>query len=109
MNNIDGDNRLIEVAWYTANNVAYKADITIMAHDRTALLMEITNVIGEAKIPLKAINARTTKDQIAIMNLILEITNTEQLKVSLKKSEKLTECLRYQETDSKNFYNLFCC
>jgi len=32
MNNIDGDNRLIEVAWYTANNVAYKADITIMAH-----------------------------------------------------------------------------
>jgi len=109
MNNIDGDNRLIEVAWYTANNVAYKADITIMAHDRTALLMEITNVIGEAKIPLKAINARTTKDQIAIMNLILEITNTEQLESIIKKSEKLTECLRYQETDSKNFYNLFCC
>jgi len=58
MNNIDGDNRLIEVAWYTANNVAYKADITIMAHDRTALLMEITNVIGEAKIPLKAIKCK---------------------------------------------------
>ncbi|ABN52576.1 MAG TPA: bifunctional (p)ppGpp synthetase/guanosine-3',5'-bis(diphosphate) 3'-pyrophosphohydrolase [Hungateiclostridium thermocellum] len=89
MNNIDGDNRLIEVAWYTANNVAYKADITIMAHDRTALLMEITNVIGEAKIPLKAINARTTKDQIAIMNLILEITNTEQLESIIKKIRKV--------------------
>jgi len=85
--------------------VAYKADITIMAHDRTALLMEITNVIGEAKIPLKAINARTTKDQIAIMNLILEITNTEQLESI---SEKLTECLRYQETDSK-FYLYYLC
>jgi len=89
MNNIDGDNRLIEVAWYTANNVAYKADITIMAHDRTALLMEITNVIGEAKIPLKAINARTTKDQIAIMNLTLEITNTEQLESIIKKIRKV--------------------
>ncbi|MFZ5989809.1 MAG: RelA/SpoT family protein [Bacillota bacterium] len=88
-NNIDGDNRLIDVAWYMANNVAYKADITVMANDRTALLMEITNVIGEAKIPLKAINARTTKDQIAIMNLTLEITNTEQLEKIVKKIRKV--------------------
>jgi len=51
--------------------------------------MEITNVIGEAKIPLKAINARTTKDQIAIMNLILEITNTEQLESIIKKIRKV--------------------
>jgi guanosine-3',5'-bis(diphosphate) 3'-pyrophosphohydrolase len=88
-NNIDGDNRLIEVSWYTSNNVAYKADITVMAQDRTALLMEITNVIGEAKIPLKAMNARTTKDQIAIMNLTLEITNTEQLEKIVKKIRRV--------------------
>jgi GTP pyrophosphokinase len=88
-NNIDGDNRLIEVSWYTSNNVEYKADITVMAQDRTALLMEITNVIGEAKIPLKAMNARTTKDQIAIMNLTLEITNTEQLEKIVKKIRRV--------------------
>jgi len=88
-NNIDGDNRLIEVSWYTANNVAYKADITVMANDRTALLMEITNVIGESRIPLKAINARTTRDQIAIMNLTLEITNTEQLENIIKKIRRV--------------------
>ena len=88
-NNIDGDNRLIEVSWYTSNNVAYKADITVMANDRTALLMDITNVIGEAKIPLKAMNARTTKDQIAIMNLTLEITNTEQLEKIIKKIRRV--------------------
>jgi len=46
--------------------VAYKADITIMAHDRTALLMEITNVIGEAKIPLKAINAEPPKIRLLL-------------------------------------------
>lgn len=86
---IDGDNRLIDVSWFSGNNVAYKADITVMANDRTALLMEITNVIGEAKIPLKAINARTTKEQIAIMNLTLEITNTEQLEKIIKKIKKV--------------------
>lgn len=88
-NSIDGDTRLIEVRWYKEGNVAYKADITIMANDRTALLMEVTNVIGESKIPLKAINARTTRDQIAVMNLTLEITNTEQLEKIIKRLKKV--------------------
>ncbi|MDP4092874.1 MAG: bifunctional (p)ppGpp synthetase/guanosine-3',5'-bis(diphosphate) 3'-pyrophosphohydrolase [Bacillota bacterium] len=89
IDNMDGENRLIEVSWYTSENVAYKADITVMANDRTALLMEITNVIGESKIPLKAINARTTKEQIAIMNLTLEITDTDQLDKIIKKLKKV--------------------
>lgn len=89
-NNIDGDTRLIDVEWYVANsNVAYHAEVVVLANDRTALLMEITNVIGEAKIPLKAINARTTKDQIAVMNLTMEITNTEQLDKIIKKLKKV--------------------
>ncbi len=89
-NNIDGDTRLIDVEWYMANNnVAYNAEIIVMANDRTALLMEITNVIGESKIPLKAINARTTKEQIAVMNLTMEITNTEQLEKIIKKLKKV--------------------
>jgi GTP diphosphokinase / guanosine-3',5'-bis(diphosphate) 3'-diphosphatase len=87
--NIDGDNRLIEVSWYSANNIAYKVDITLMANDRTALLMEVTNVIAETKIPLKAINARTTREQIAIMNLTLEIIDTEQLDKIIKKLKKI--------------------
>lgn len=89
-NNIDGDTRLIDVDWYMANNnVSYNAEVTVLANDRTALLMEITNVIGESKIPLKAINARTTKDQIAVMNLTMEITNTEQLEKIIKKLKKV--------------------
>lgn len=89
VNNSGEDERLIEVKWYTAINVAYKADINVMANDRTALLMEITNTIGEAKIPLKAINARTTRDQIAIIKLTLEINDTEQLEKIIKKLKKV--------------------
>lgn len=88
-NSIDGDNRLIEVKWYSSENVTYKADITVKANDRTALLMEITNVIGESKIPLKAINARATKEQTAIMNLTLEITDTAQLEKIIRKLRKV--------------------
>ncbi|HEX3028792.1 MAG TPA: bifunctional (p)ppGpp synthetase/guanosine-3',5'-bis(diphosphate) 3'-pyrophosphohydrolase [Clostridia bacterium] len=88
-NMANDEHRLIDVSWYKAINVAYKADITVMANDRTALLMEVTNVIGESKIPLKAINARTTREQIAIMNITLEITDTEQLEKIIKKLKKV--------------------
>lgn len=87
--NLSGDGRLIEVKWFTASNVAYKADITIMANDRASLLMEVTNVMAEAKIHLKAINARTTKDQLAIINLTFEINDTEQLQKIIKKLKKV--------------------
>ncbi|NLK85935.1 MAG: bifunctional (p)ppGpp synthetase/guanosine-3',5'-bis(diphosphate) 3'-pyrophosphohydrolase [Clostridiaceae bacterium] len=88
-NSAGEEERLIEVKWYTASNVAYKADITVMANDRTQLLMEVTNTIGEAKIPLKAMNARTTRDQIALISLTLEITDTEQLDKIIKKLRKV--------------------
>lgn len=83
------DERLIEVKWYTSINTAYKADITVMANDRTSLLMEVTNTTAEAKIPLKAMNARTTRDQIAVINLTLEIIDTEQLDKIIKRLKKV--------------------
>ena len=89
VNSKDEEDRLIEVKWYTDSTAAYKADITVMANDRTALLMEITNVIGESRIPLKAINARTTREQIALINLTLEITDTDQLDKIIKKLKKV--------------------
>jgi guanosine-3',5'-bis(diphosphate) 3'-pyrophosphohydrolase len=78
---IDGDARLIDVFWYTSvsPNVSYLAEITLKAHDRPGLLVEITNAIGESRIPLRAINARTNKDHFVIMHMTLEINNADQL------------------------------
>jgi len=83
------ENRFIGVSWYTAENASYNADITVEANDRTALLMDITNTIAEEKIPLKAINARTTKYNTAVMNITLEINNTEQLDKIIRKLRKV--------------------
>lgn len=83
------EERLIEVKWYAAASLAYKAEINVLANDRALLLMEITNTIAEAKIPLKAINARTSRDQIAMIKLTLEIINTEQLDKIIKRLKKV--------------------
>ena len=91
INAIDGDARLIEVSWYKGKAASYQAELMIKAHDRTQILMEITNVIGDARIPLRAINARTTKDNVAIMNLTVEITDTEQLERIINRIRRVSD------------------
>ncbi len=86
---LEKEGRLIDVKWYSTVDVAYKADITVMAHDRSSLLLDVTNSVTELKIPIKALNARTTKEQVTIINLTLEITNTEQLEKIIKKLRKI--------------------
>ncbi len=86
---LEEEGRLIDVKWYSTNDVAYKADITLMANDRTSLLLDVTNSIAELKVPIKAVNARTTREQITLINLTLEITNTEQLEKIIKRLKKI--------------------
>jgi len=87
--NSDENRRLIKVSWQASENASYLSDIQILAHDRTGLLVEITNLIAESKIPLKAINARTSKENVVIINLTLEISNTQQLDQMIKKINKV--------------------
>jgi guanosine-3',5'-bis(diphosphate) 3'-pyrophosphohydrolase len=90
-NIIDGDARLIEVYWYkkSSKNVSYLADITLKANDRPGLIVEITNAIGESRIPLRAINARTAKDMSSLMHMTLEITDTDQLDRIISKMKRI--------------------
>lgn len=90
---IDGDARLIEVYWYksVSTNVSYLAEITLKARDRTGLIVEITNAIGESRIPLRAINARTAKDMSVLMQMTLEISNTDQLDRIIAKMSRIKD------------------
>lgn len=91
INTMDDDERLIEVSWYKGKAASYQAELSIKAHDRAHLLMEVTNVIGDSGIPLKAINARTNKDNVALMNLTVEITDTEQLKRIINRIKRVPD------------------
>ncbi|NLY19817.1 MAG: bifunctional (p)ppGpp synthetase/guanosine-3',5'-bis(diphosphate) 3'-pyrophosphohydrolase [Tissierellia bacterium] len=79
--------RFLEVEWDNADNSSYPAEIAIKAIDRGALLADITNRISNSKIPLTGINARSDKDKIANITIVLEIHDSEEL-------ERLIERLR---------------
>ncbi|MGE5630350.1 MAG: RelA/SpoT family protein [Caulobacteraceae bacterium] len=81
--------RLIEVEWNSQTKVSYNADVEVRASDRKGLLAEITTIIDESKINITSFHSRTTKDKIAIINFILEITDIEQLNKLIRKFRKI--------------------
>ncbi|MGE5474976.1 MAG: RelA/SpoT family protein [Ignavibacteriales bacterium] len=85
----DEQDRIVEVHWFVLPNVSYNANLQIQAFDRNGLFVEITTTIADAKATLRAINARTTKNKTAVMNLTIEIHDTEQLDKIIKKIKRV--------------------
>jgi GTP pyrophosphokinase len=76
----ENEERLIEVDWGAEAGQTYPVDVDILAHERAALLRDITGLLANEKINVLAINTRTDKKQnVAHMTLTLEIADVEML------------------------------
>lgn len=90
-NSYSGTDRLITVHWQdeVAQQNSYFTELTISAYDRKGLLAEITKVISDLKILISAIHSKTTKEQIAMIRITIEITSKEQFELVQKKLANL--------------------
>lgn len=86
---LDIQERFIDVEWDTDKKTSYQAEIQIKATDRYGLLTEITQLLADMKLTVTSLNARTSKEKTALMNMTLEIKDIEQLKELMKKIRKL--------------------
>ena len=94
MNSTDEEHRLVEVSWLSRISETYQAAILIVADDRPALLSDITSSIGELKMPIKTINAKVSRDNLATIDLILEITDKTQLDMIIKRINNIENVIR---------------
>ena len=81
--------RLIEVNWINKNKDYYKTDIKIKAYDRVGLIVEVTNVATDLKIPLISLNAQRKKNKMAEMLITLKISNIKELEKVIKRFESI--------------------
>ena len=83
-------NRLISVHWAgDTPPVSFKSMLTITATDRPNLLIDIMTVISEIKVPVTNVNARTGKNDLAIIEVTTEISNTDQIDGIINKLKQL--------------------
>lgn len=83
--------RIIETSWEDENSrkSEYITEIEVRAEDRHGLLAEIMEAIIETKIVLYAVNAKTSKANVAIITIKLRISDVEKLKEVMRKMRRL--------------------
>ena len=83
------ENRIIEVQWYNQEKVTYTVEIEIFANDRNGLLADIVQKINESKAKILGVNARATKERIAITDVSLEVDSLDSLNKIIKELRKV--------------------
>lgn len=79
--NGDERHRLIEAEWSVPegpDGMRFRADLSIICEDRMGLVIDISRIFSDFKIPVKNINARSSNNE-AIFNIVIEITSRDQL------------------------------
>jgi len=71
--------RLIDVFWENTEQELFLAHLKIVCNDRNGLLIDVANAMADSKVTVKAINARSNKENIAIIETSVEIKDTMQL------------------------------
>lgn len=75
----NSEDRILQANWDIDKGGNYNAEVCIRAISKTGLLASITNKIADSDIVINAIEAKTSKDQISTINIILEIHDIDQL------------------------------
>ncbi|NLA83815.1 MAG: bifunctional (p)ppGpp synthetase/guanosine-3',5'-bis(diphosphate) 3'-pyrophosphohydrolase, partial [Clostridiales bacterium] len=86
-------NRLVEVSWSNEYKTSYNAEIQIVVQDRQGILADITNTIADMKINVTAINARTARNKVVVININLEIYDTKQLENVMRKLSRVRDVM----------------
>jgi len=73
--------RWLEVAWSGSPQAGYRAALRIRAENRKSLLAEISSTISADDADIVELNARTTVENIAELDVLLEVVNLKHLQV----------------------------
>ncbi|MCB9453661.1 MAG: bifunctional (p)ppGpp synthetase/guanosine-3',5'-bis(diphosphate) 3'-pyrophosphohydrolase [Anaerolineaceae bacterium] len=81
--------RLIEVSWgHMPTEQRYSVPLEIVAYDREGLMRDIGGVIADERVNMTKVDV-ATRNNIATMNVTIEIANTQQLVRILNRMEAI--------------------
>ncbi len=83
-------NRFINVYWDEERSTSYDASLQIEGPNRDGMMLEVTNILANLKIPFNSVNAYVTKKtNTAVIQIGVEIRNTSDLALLTKKLKQL--------------------
>ena len=86
--------RILQATWAGKTEFTHSVDVEVEAIDRPALLQDIMSVFAELKTSVSSVTARVKRDRIAVVSLIVQISDLEHLHAILRKLETLRDVRR---------------
>ncbi len=94
--------RLIDAEWAPEDGEEehgkYLAEIKIFAHNRSGLLADISKLLSERNIDIRALNTRTNKQGIATLEMSFEISGREELTTITEKLRSVESVIDIERT-----------
>lgn len=75
----NNDHRLLAAEWEETAEGAYPVDIEIAAMDRQNILMDVVNAVSEGKVNITALNGRSTKDRMSVIQMTVTVMDKGHL------------------------------
>lgn len=85
--------RKIEVEWRPGETGAFAVELEVEAIDRVNLLSQIMNTISEEKTNIESVIARTTKNNMAIINLVVDIHDLQHMETLMNRIKQVSGVL----------------
>jgi GTP pyrophosphokinase len=93
--------RFIEVSWDQKDkSTSYETQIQITANDRKGLLSEITILINDENFTVNGLNAKKENDNIATINIRVEIVNKKHLTKLVNRLKGLEDVIEVKRITS---------
>jgi len=90
INNVYDRERLIEVKWDGfIKEKSFPVEIEASGYDRPGILSDVLDILGNMNTSIDSVNARASKNGIAVIDLILEITDKQHLDNVIQKLKKI--------------------
>lgn len=89
MVNLDDKSRVIDVNWDKEEGASYNTEIEVRAVDKSNVISDVANKINDSKLNLHSLSARTTKDGDLFLDLVVEISDKEELRSLIAKLKKI--------------------
>lgn len=93
--------RLIDAEWdtgITKERGEYLTGVTVYAHNRQGLLMEVSKVFADSNIDIDSINTRTSKQNVATMEISFPVGDRDELKRLADKLRQISGVIDIERT-----------
>ena len=81
--------RWIRVSWADKTSESYHTMLQVVAKDRISMIVDVSTVLSSTKTRVLSLNARSTPDGFALLDLGIEVGDRGQLKTVMSRLEQI--------------------